>query len=137
MGMPPWAPNPETFLLFTQNAIGALDDRLRSFMEGAELYVADLPGPEVVVDGVDPRAATLVEARYVGPSEGDNGPLTIEPDKVEIRAFIYALNIMRAASGLHGVQQTIHEALELELSSALSELEHELGEMGDSDREAD
>jgi tetratricopeptide (TPR) repeat protein len=130
MGMPAWAPNPETFLLFTQNAIAALDDHLRAFMEGAELYVADLPGPEVVVDGVDPRSSALVEAVFVGPEEpnGSAAELAVEPDQVELRVFLYALNIMRAAAGLHAVQQTIHEALAGELAAALADLELELAD---------
>jgi len=136
MGMPAWAPNPETFLLFTQNAIAALDEGLRAYMERAELYVADLPGPEVVVDGVDPRSSALVEAMFVGPEdvEGDRedvGDFAVEPAQVELRVFLYALNIMRAASGLHAVQQTIQEALAAELTAALADLEIELSDAQD------
>jgi hypothetical protein len=48
---------------------------------------------------------------------------------------VYALNILRTASGLAAVQQTIGEALETEVHAALADLQleldeaHELGQM--------
>ena len=125
MGMPPWAPNGETFLLFTDKAIGQLDDELRAFMAHAELYIADLPGPEVVVDGVDPRATTLIDALLLGPTD-EQAELAVVPEQVGLRVFLYAVNIMRAAAGLHAVQQTISEAIAAELKATLLELSEEL-----------
>ncbi len=131
-GMPPWAPNGETFLMFVEKAIAGLDASLAAFMQDAELYVADVPGAEVVVDGIDPRSMTLMDAALTE-SEVDSGtlarvPEALVPERVTLRVFLYALNIMRSASGLHAVQQTIHDALETELKATLTELGDELSD---------
>jgi tetratricopeptide (TPR) repeat protein len=126
-GLPPWAPNAQTFLLFIDKAVGELDEELQGFMAAAELYVADLPGPEVVVDGIDPRTMVLVDAMLLGP-DGDDDPVAVTPDQVSVRVFLYAVNLMRAAAGLHAVQQTIHDALRTELSATITELREELEE---------
>jgi Flp pilus assembly protein TadD len=125
MGMPPWSPNGETFLMFTDKAIGQLDEELRTYMANAELYIADLPGPEVIIEGVDPRSTTLIDAVLLGPDD-DASDLEINAEQVGLRIFMYAMNIMRAASGLHAVQQTIFEALDTEVRATLAELKEEL-----------
>ena len=125
LGMPPWAPNGETFLMFVEKAIEGLDPALRAFIKVAELYIADIPGAEVVVDGIDPRSMTLVDAALASP-DLQPAPLPLTPDHVSVRIFLYALNIMRAASGLHALQQTVREALETELKATLAELTDEL-----------
>jgi Tfp pilus assembly protein PilF len=132
MGMPPWAPNGETFLLFTQKSIAALDPQLRGFLEVAELYIADLPGAEVIVDGVDPRSLVLVDAVLLGP-EGDTDEIAVVPEQVTMRVFLYALNVLRAAAGLHAVQQTIQEALQTELGATLADLEAEAHDVNDAE----
>ena len=143
MGMPPWAPNAETFLLFTEKAIDALDEEMRAIIADAELYIADMPGPELVVDGVDPRALTVGESILsrdnspagVGLGERDLiGPARLDarlPDAVTddlasaeaalaqrtplLRVFLYAMNVLRSAAGIHDVQQHITEALAQEI----------------------
>ena len=98
MGLPPWAPNGETFLLFTDKAIGSLDEELRAFMAVSELYVADLPGPEVVVDGIDPRTMVLVDALLVGP---EGGLTTDEVDLALASGFtaVFAIAALGAVAG--------------------------------------
>ncbi|MEK7069579.1 MAG: hypothetical protein AAB962_00805, partial [Patescibacteria group bacterium] len=66
-----------------------------------------------------------VDAALAAP-EPDQRPLPLTPERVSLRVFLYALNIMRAASGLHAVQQTVREALETELKATLAELTDEL-----------
>jgi hypothetical protein len=127
IGLPPWAPNTEAFLMFTDKAVNALDEELRGYLKSAQLYIADLPGPEVVVEGVDPRSTTLVDAVLLGP-EDEQAELEVNAEQVSLRVFLYAMNIMRAASGLHDVQQTIQEALETEVRTTLDELREELAE---------
>lgn len=134
LGMPAWAPNPEAFLLFTRGAVEGLPAHQQAYLETAELYVADVPGPEMVVDGVDPRTMVLVDASFVAPPEGDVGPKTAgastegapedapAPEHVELRVFLYAVNILRIAVGLHDVQRTIAVALERELAHILEDL---------------
>jgi len=126
LGMPPWAPNPETFLLFTKNAVGELDARFQPYFETAELYVADVPGPEMVVDGIDPRSMAMIDAMVVDFPETAEIPKTLGPEHVQLRVFLYAINIMRSAPALHTVQQTIAEALDQEMTLALEDIEREL-----------
>jgi len=128
LGMPPWAPNPETFLLFTKNAVGELDERFGPFFETAELFVADVPGPEMVVDGVDPRSMAMIDAMIVDLPEEPTPTRQLLPEHVQLRIFLYAVNIMRAAPALHAVQQTIAEALGQEMTHTFEDLERELEE---------
>ncbi|MEZ4446549.1 MAG: tetratricopeptide repeat protein [Polyangiaceae bacterium] len=134
MGLPPWAPNGEAFLLFTDKAMQSLDPELFAFVQVAELYVADLPGPEVVVDGIDPRTMVLVDAMLLGP-ENDDEAIEVVPSQVSIRIFLYAVNILRGAAGLHAVQHTIAEALATELSATIEELKEELSDELDESAE--
>jgi Flp pilus assembly protein TadD len=140
MGLPPWSPNAEAFLMFTERAVRELGPELLAFAEFAEIYIADLPGPEVVVDGVDPRSIVLVDALLAGPDDPDT-ELAIVPEQISLRVFLYALNITRSASGLHSIQSTIRDAIKLELGATLDELRQELAEQlsaqlpdGSSDR---
>src|SRR3954471_22872544 len=55
MGMPPWAPSKETLLATAGKAIGGLNPVLKRYVDGADLYIADVPGMELVAEGVDPR----------------------------------------------------------------------------------
>jgi Tfp pilus assembly protein PilF len=134
LGMPAWAPNGDAFLLFTQKAIADIAPEARRFLETAELYIADLPGAEVIVDGIDPRSLVLIDAVLLGP-EDDGEELAVVPAQVSMRVFLYALNVLRAAAGLHAVQQTIHEALATELKATLAELESEASEVEDAEAE--
>ncbi|HZO16398.1 MAG TPA: tetratricopeptide repeat protein [Polyangiaceae bacterium] len=122
MGMPPWAPDGESFLRFTEKAVGALEPELQSFLRRAEVYVADLPGPEVVVDGVDPRTLVLVDAASLGPNNSE----TVNPEHVSLRVFLYAINVMRSAGSLQGVEAAIADALRIELCGALDDLRRDL-----------
>jgi Flp pilus assembly protein TadD len=131
MGLPPWAPNAEALLMFTDRAIRDLGPELLTFVEHADVYIADLPGPEVVVDGVDPRSIVLVDAMLKG-SDDPDVELAIEPEQVSLRVFLYALNVTRTSSGLHAVQGCIRDAIELELGATLDELRQELAQqLGD------
>ena len=113
--------------MFIDKAINQLDDELKGFMAAAELFVADMPGPEVVVDGIDPRTMVLVDAMLLGPDDEEED-VQVVPEQVSVRVFLYAVNLMRAAAGLHGVQQTVHDALQTELSATITELREELDE---------
>jgi len=48
----PWTLTPETFAHTVQRAITALDEQYRSFLRTEEVFVADVPGVEVVADGL-------------------------------------------------------------------------------------
>jgi hypothetical protein len=69
-----------------------------------EVYVADVPGVEAVVDGVDPRTAVLIDA-----IQSDN------PTPASARLFVYQNNVERLAGGLTGVEREIAAAIEREI----------------------
>jgi Flp pilus assembly protein TadD len=112
-GLPPWSPNEETFMMFVERAAAELPAELGTLLESAELYVVDMPGPEMVADGVDVHALALVDA--VRAKNGAEGELSL-------RVFLYAINLLRTAGALHLVQGAVKEALERELRAALEDL---------------
>ncbi|RLB62262.1 MAG: UDP-N-acetylglucosamine-peptide N-acetylglucosaminyltransferase [Deltaproteobacteria bacterium] len=127
MGMPPWAPDGETFLKLTERAVADLPPELQTVLQSAELYIADLPGSEVVVDGVDPRTMVLVDAAVLGP-EDEGETADIPSEQLRLRVFLYALNIMHSAGSLDAIGPCIREALVTELEVTLGELADELAE---------
>ena len=134
-GPPPWAPSGESFALFAKRAVEQLDPALKSFAHGAELYISDVPGCEVIVDGVDPRALALVDLSLApprpdeAPAPSGDAPADEAPHN-GARIFLYAFNVLRIAGGLHDVQDAIGEALREELSAALTELATSRGDVG-------
>ena len=75
-------------------------------MREGEVFVADVPGVEVVVDGVDPRALLLLD----GINTEDVAPLTA-------RVFVYQRNVERLAGALENVEGEVYAALEREITA--------------------
>jgi len=107
-GMPPWTPAPDALKELTERAIAGLAPELATHVDGAVVYVASAPGAEVVVDGVDPRTPALIEAVPLG------GPDGAEAGR-EVRVFVYALNVVKAAGGPHAIEGQIRTAVEQEI----------------------
>ena len=61
MGMPPWAPGRDVFQSVAEKAVAGLNPVLKRYVEGADVYVSDVPGMELVAEGVDPRALVLLD----------------------------------------------------------------------------
>jgi tetratricopeptide (TPR) repeat protein len=101
---PPWSLSRDTFQLTVERALQRLSSDLKVFLRPSEVFVADLPGVEVVVDGVDPRASLLLDA--VRPD--DDQPPTA-------RLFVYQRNVERLAGSLDGLESEIFESLEREI----------------------
>jgi tetratricopeptide (TPR) repeat protein len=106
---PPWTLSHETFELTAKRAFAALDEHLRSYLREEEVYVADVPGVEVVVDGVDPRALLLIDG--VG---GGGSPLSA-------RVFVYQRNVERLAGSVEQVEAEVLSALEREITATFLE----------------
>lgn len=104
---PPWSLPLDQFERRVQAALATVPDDLAPVIEGALVVVTDLPGAEVVADGVDPRAPVLVDA-LSGPGE---------PEKVG-RIFVYKRNVERIAPGVFELDAEIARSLFLELHSA-------------------
>ena len=101
---PPWSLSRETFHLTVERALSSISPELQEYLRPSEVFVADLPGVEVVVDGVDPRASLLLDA--LRPEDG-------QPTKA--RLFVYQRNVERLAGSLEGLETEIFESLEREI----------------------
>ncbi|MFI5309368.1 MAG: tetratricopeptide repeat protein [Polyangiales bacterium] len=103
---PQWSWSQEHFERQLREAIERLDERRRSVLEGALVVVSDLPGAEVVADGVDPRAAVLLDAlrdREAAPRAG--------------RAFVYQRNVERACESPAKLDDELLRLLQAEIDA--------------------
>jgi len=106
---PAWSVPAEQFEQMVQSAILRLPRALRDTLEGALVVVGDVPGAEVVADGVDPRLAVLLDDVGTGPPRVG-------------RAFVYQRNVERMSSGPLDVEEEIAAALERELATVFPTL---------------
>jgi tetratricopeptide (TPR) repeat protein len=104
------APSPETFTTLVGTAIEKLDAVLARYVRGSEVYVVDLPGAELVVDGVDPRALLVIDT-----------PPTEEGAPARVRLFVYQRNVERAAGSLEAMDAELASALEREVAAVFLE----------------
>lgn len=107
--LPPWSPSPETFGKLVEHAIGKLDAVLARYVREVEVYVIDVPGAEIVVDGVDPRALMLLDP--AAPAPGGDGPGR------PTRLYVYQRNVERAAGALEALEPELAHALEREITA--------------------
>ena len=110
---PAWTLTRETFEQTAKNAVKSLPDALRAFIREGEVYAADAPGVEVVVDGVDPRALLLLDGVNTAGSTGHP----------TARVFVYQRNVERLAGSLELVEAEIVSALEREITMSFLEPE--------------
>jgi len=109
--LPSWTLSRETFEDTARRAVAALPEALRLYVREGEVYAADMPGVEVVVDGVDPRALLLLDG--VNPNS-KSGFMTA-------RVFVYQRNVERLAGSLEQVEAEIRAALEREITATFIE----------------
>lgn len=102
----PWAPSPDGFVQVVKRALAGLDALLSRYVNDAEVYIVDVPGAELVVDGVDPRALVVLDTR---PQEDDDG--------VAARLFVYQRNVERAAGAASNLETELASALEREITA--------------------
>src|SRR5205085_1519118 len=86
---PAWAPSPEAFAQLVKRVVQGLDALLARWVRDADVFIVDVPGAELVVDGVDPRAMVILDAR--APDESPPVGL-VEPATMQARLFIYQRN---------------------------------------------
>ena len=113
LGLPPWSPSGEEFANMTARALEHLSPSLRQYVSGADVFVTDAPGVELVADGVDPRALVVLD----GLDGEDASPRAT-------RVFVYAVNVTRVAGAPDAVEAEIGDALEREISATFLE-DHE------------
>src|SRR5882672_5490048 len=111
MAPPSWSLPRELFARTAQRAIASLDPVLARYLREAALYVSDVPGMELVADGVDPRALVLLDG--LGSPES--------PSQTCSRVFVYQRNIERLAGSTELLEQEIASALEREITATFLE----------------
>lgn len=104
---PSWGPSPEAFGQIVQAVLTRLDAILARYVREAEVYVVDVPGAELIVDGVDPRALLIVDTPQ--PREDESTP--------RARIFVYQRNVERAAGSVDAMEQELSAALEREVTA--------------------
>ncbi len=106
---PQWGLSQAQFERQLRRAIERLEPEQRAVLEGALVVVSDLPGAEVVADGVDPRAAVLLDAlgeRSAPPRAG--------------RAFVYQRNIERMSEGPGKLEEELARLLQAEIEATFA-----------------
>jgi tetratricopeptide (TPR) repeat protein len=115
---PTWAPSPEAFAQLVRRVIQGLDTLLARWVRDADVYIVDVPGAELVVDGVDPRAMVIVDARTT------DEPVAIgEPPAREARLFIYQRNVERGAGSALSLESELSAAIEREITAVFLDRE--------------
>lgn len=99
--------NADAFERRVQAAIAKVQGAAKSVIEGALVIVADLPGAEVVAEGVDPRLPVLLD---------DLSPEG-EPPRAG-RVFVYQRNVERLATEMSQMEEEIARALADEITHA-------------------
>lgn len=115
---PAWSVSPETLRAAVLAAVQSLPEDLRAKLNPQQIYMADVPGVEVVVDGIDPRAVLLVDA--FSPEEGRPDDLALESEGAAegvVRVFVYRRNLERLASSAELMEREVADALERELKA--------------------
>jgi tetratricopeptide (TPR) repeat protein len=107
---PAWAPSSETFATIVKTAIEKLDLVLARYVREAEVYVVELPGAELVVDGVDPRAMLVLDT----PPADDGSPS-------RVRIFVYQRNVERVTGSVEAMGEELAANLEREVTAMFLE----------------
>lgn len=103
---PPWAPSHGRFEKIVQAALRELPEELAERLEGNLIMVTDLPGLEVVAEGVDPRTPLLLD-ELATKSGGEE----------QRRLFVYQRNIERLIRHPLEIQENVVEILQRELDA--------------------
>ena len=97
-----------------------IDAVLARYIREADVYVVDVPGAELVVDGVDPRALMILDAPAPLAS-GESAWGTAESSQRKCRIFVYQRNVERAAGSVEHLEDELLHALEREITAVFLE----------------
>ena len=109
---PPWSIPLRQFERRVRGALSQLPPYVSERLGGALVIVTDLPGAEVVAEGIDPRIPVLLDA--LSPPG--------EPPKVG-RVFVYQRNVERLSSGLFDIEGLITRELVADARAVFEEAE--------------
>jgi tetratricopeptide (TPR) repeat protein len=115
--LPPWTVSNESFLELVNKIVSELPAEAMAVVDAEQVFVTDLPGAEVVVDGVDPRALVLVEPSSSTVADDAEQAHSAVPADVPplARIFVYQRNLERISGTVEGMAQELAQALEREL----------------------
>ena len=116
----PWSVSTETFEEVARRALDSLEPALRQLVADGQLFVAEVPGVEVVIDGVDPRAAVLVDTVSSEPTEGDQPAEGTQAGSPRARVIVYRRNLERMVGSLDLIESEVAGVLQRELSALVS-----------------
>lgn len=105
---PTWTPSPDAFGSLVESCIRKLDALLGRYIHEAEVFVVDVPGAELVVDGVDPRALMIIDSSQLTPVDVE----AALRDPKRCRIFVYQRNVERAAGTFEQLEDEVLAALE-------------------------
>jgi hypothetical protein len=108
---PPWALPTTQFERKVRGAIEKLEPKLREVLEDALVVVVDVPGAEVVAEGVDPRAPALHDVR-----KADSHPRRAG------RVFVYQRNVERQCDVNANLEDELCELIGAEIIVAVPAL---------------
>ena len=125
MGMPPWAPAREGWEKLASETFARLTPLLSRHLAGCGVFISDVPGVELVADGVDPRALVLLDGfddddENVGPEWGSGARRGVARAR---RVFVYAVNVARQAGSEDEIEAELLHALEQEVTVSFLEPE--------------
>jgi len=126
---PAWAPSPDAFATLVRRVIGSLDALLARWVRDADVFIVDVPGAELVVDGVDPRAMVIVDARPREDGEVESSSPASEQrhdvaqSTLQARLFIYQRNVERGAGSIAALEAELAAALEREITAVFLDRE--------------
>jgi tetratricopeptide (TPR) repeat protein len=107
---PPWAIERDTFAALVKQAIAQLAEHQQAELRDVAVYCLDLPAPELIVDGIEPRTALVFDG--VGdPTLG----------KVAKTLFVYQRNIERIVSTVEQMQEEVRMCIADELDAMRAE----------------
>lgn len=116
---PPWSLSQALFERKVQAAVRRLPQPLARVIDGALVVVSDMPGPEVVAEGVDPHVGVLIDDLL------DAQGQPVEPNERPVRAgrvFVYQRNVERWVQSAEDIEEEILRTLEHELTLTFPEL---------------
>lgn len=117
-----WSLSPVAFERLAREVVDTLPTELREAIEGALVVITDLPGPEMIADGVDPRGEVLLDATSQAP----------EPPRAG-RMFVYQRNVERSCEGPDALAEELRHAIATELAGVFPALRKAAGLDGDPD----
>ena len=109
-----WALGRDAFEERVREALARLPKPLFAAVEDSLVIVTDMPGAEVVADGVDPRSGVLLDPAQRSANNA-TGPKAM-------RLFVYQRNAERAAEDIADLNDELYALIEDELCATFPEL---------------